>query len=108
MVTGAVVSIDRFGNLISNINWRFIEHHFPAAAGHSLRFYIGDQLIAGLSASYSSVEPGRPLAITGSRGYFEIAVSSGSARRHFGTRQGDPVKVAVASPRNNRRSRTPA
>ncbi len=98
MVTGAVVSIDRFGNLISNIDWNFIKHHFPAATENSLRFYIGDQFIAGLSASYNSVEPGSPLAITGSRGYFEISVNNGSARQYFGTRQGDPVEVAVASP----------
>jgi len=98
MVSGAVVSIDRFGNLISNIDWYFIKHHFPAATENSLRFYIGDQVIAGLSASYNNVEPGSPLAITGSRGYFEISVNSGSARQYFGTRQGDPVEVAVASP----------
>jgi S-adenosylmethionine hydrolase len=97
-VTGAVVTIDRFGNLISNIDWKFIKHHFPAATENSLRFYIGDRFITGLSASYNSVEPGNPLAITGSRGYFEISVNSGSARHYFGTRQGDPVKVAVASP----------
>jgi S-adenosylmethionine hydrolase len=98
VVTGVVVSIDHFGNMISNIDWNFIRHHFPAATESSLRFYIGDQIIAGLSASYDSIEPGSPLAIIGSRGYFEIAVNSGSARQYFGTRRGDPVKVAVASP----------
>lgn len=98
VVSGVVVSIDHFGNLISNIDWNFIRDHFPAATQSSLRFYIGDQAIAGLSASYDSVEPGSPLAIIGSRGYFEISVNCGNARQYFGMRQGDPVKVAVASP----------
>ena len=95
IIIGAVASIDRFGNLISNIDWNFIKHHFPAATRKSLKFCIGDQFIVGLSMSYNSVESGCPLAIIGSRGYFEIAVNSGSAQQYFGAHQGDCVKVTI-------------
>lgn len=86
-LAGAVIAIDRFGNLITNItarDWDAVHDH---------------QLIAGaftaleLRTSYAEVPAGSPLAIVGSYGFVEIAVNGGSAHQVLGLAAGDEVLV---------------
>ena len=60
-----------------------------------MEFRIGQNKIIGLSKSYKSVLSQTPLAIIGSRGYLEIAVNCGSAKRYFMADRGDTVTVAI-------------
>ena len=93
-IAGAIVSIDRFGNLITNIDWPFIRNRFePAVDMHGLKIAIGNRIIEGLSRSYDSASPAQPLAIIGSRGCIEISINSGSARKYFGSETGDRVEI---------------
>jgi len=92
-VAGAIVSIDRFGNLITNIDWRYLKERFATATMPSLKILIGNRIVKGLSPSYDSSTPNEPLAIIGSRGYVEISVNLGSACAYFGSDKGDRVEI---------------
>ena len=92
-LVGAVVFIDRFGNLITNIDAKSLDKFCKACKEERLEFRIGQNKIIGLSKSYESASPQSPLAIIGSRGYLEIAVNCGSASRYFMANRGDTVTV---------------
>lgn len=82
---GEVVSIDRFGNLITNIP----EGLLPRGA----RVTVGRRTVRALSRSYADVPKGALLAIVGSTGHLEISVNQGSASRAARIRRGDRVLV---------------
>ena len=85
-IGGAIVHIDRYGNLITDI---------PAAAlPANARISVAGAVIEGISRSYSE-RPGALLAISGSQGTLEVAVGNGDAARTLGARVGDAVVVAI-------------
>lgn len=92
-LVGTVISADRFGNLITNIDSKALEPFFKADMKKMPEFHIGKGKIAGLSRSYASVPKGTPLAILGSRGYLEISVNCGNAQNDFGVEKGDTVRI---------------
>jgi S-adenosylmethionine hydrolase len=90
---GAIVWIDRFGNLITNIEFRTLNEFCRSDVKKNCRVIIGSNTIDELSENYANIKSKRPLAIIGSRGYLEIAVNCGHAAEYFGAEKGDPVKV---------------
>jgi hypothetical protein len=96
-ISGTVIDIDRFGNLITNVDWPFVKRHYPAADHSRLRLVIGRHKLNCLSATYESVTPGTPLFLVGSRGFFEISVNQGNAARFFAARTGNSITVWIAS-----------
>ncbi len=92
-VTGRIVHIDRFGNLITNIDAALLRSSDEAAHELPATVRLAGQAIVGLRRTYADGEAGRPLALVGSRGYLEIAVTCGSAQRYFGVCKGDAVEV---------------
>jgi S-adenosylmethionine hydrolase len=90
---GEILSVDRFGNLITN---------FPSAdvAGFSSHakvwFDLGEKTptVRGLSPTYTSVDKGKPLAIAGSAGFVEIAVRDGSAAELTGLKEGSKISLS--------------
>lgn len=89
-VSGVVVTIDAFGNLISNIDQSLI-HDFsdPVVhlAGHDFEF----------KATYGRAAPGDYLALINSFGVIEIARAEGSAAEGLGSDRGAPVVVSNAN-----------
>jgi S-adenosyl-L-methionine hydrolase (adenosine-forming) len=94
-IAGKVVHVDRFGNLITDIDRDLLRLSGACAAGPAARVSIGSRLIRGISGTYADVEAGLPVALIGSRGCLEIAVNAGSARTFFRSRKGDPVRVQI-------------
>lgn len=92
-LTGKIISIDRFGNLITNIDLKSIEMLCKTGPKNKLLIKIRDFTISGLSATYKSVAALCPISIIGSRGYLEIAVNCGSACQYFNAETGEPVRV---------------
>lgn len=92
-VTGSVISIDRFGNLITNINEKMLKTFLKPFDPDRLKIYAGNLCITGLSSSYDSVNKGEPLAIMGSHGMVEISVCCASAQSCFSMDKGEIVKV---------------
>jgi len=87
VITGEVVSIDRFGNLVTNIPGE------PLASADTLEIRVGDVTIDRLSRSYAEGKKGRAIALVGSTGNLEISVNRGQARKKTGAKVGDAVRV---------------
>jgi len=94
-LVGSIISIDHFGNLITNINLDDLEKIDNTVPGKKLCINVGSYKISGLSQNYSSTIPDHPLAIIGSRGYLEISVNSGNAANHFMVEKGDVVRIST-------------
>ncbi|MDY6790166.1 MAG: SAM-dependent chlorinase/fluorinase [Thermodesulfobacteriota bacterium] len=92
-LVGSIVSIDCFGNLITDIQLSDLEKMDKRVTGKKLCIMVGREKIIGLSENYSSVVAGHPLAIIGSREYLEISVNGGNAANYFMMEKGDSVRI---------------
>jgi len=95
-IRGEVIHIDRFGNLVTNIKEELITD--IVSGRRELNVVVKGRLIRGLKRYYSQGPKGELLALIGSSGHLEIAVSGGSARSLLAARVGTEVEVAPAAP----------
>ncbi len=83
-LSGVVVTIDHFGNLITNLEGRqlqgWVEPHVYAGSG-----------VYPLRRTYGDVAPGSVLALVNSFGVIEIALAEGHAADRLGLSRGAPV-----------------
>jgi S-adenosylmethionine hydrolase len=96
-VAGEVRRVDRFGNLVTNIDRATLERLAPfpgrpgawevAAGGHAVRAAV---------STYAETAPGEVCALIGSSDHLEIAVNGGSAAERFGLGRGAAVTATVA------------
>lgn len=85
-ISGVIVTVDAFGNLISNIDAALIDtFQQPVAhlAGHDFE----------LKATYGRANPGDYLALINSFGVLEIARAEGSAAEGLGSERGAPITI---------------
>jgi hypothetical protein len=84
-IEGTVEWIDRFGNVVTNIDGRLLTPDDE----------IGwkDGLVKGVSRYYTEVQRGKALALIGSSGYLEISVSGGDASTTLRLSRGDDIFV---------------
>ena len=85
-VSGVIVTVDAFGNLISNIDASLIESFKQPAvqiAGH----------VINMQTTYGRVKPGEYLALVNSFGVLEVARAESSAAEGLGIERGAPVTV---------------
>jgi len=86
-VSGEVVAVDRFGNLVTNI---------PAdrlSSPGTVCIRVGRREILGVAGTYADRKAGKTLAYVGSTGFLEIAVNRGDAARKLNVRVGQAVRV---------------
>ena len=95
---GTIIAIDRFGNLITNIDMDSITSMGVDINDPEIKIRVGDTVIAGISSSYGSVADGEPLGIFSSRGYLEVAVNSGDAARQLKAGIGEKVTLSFPNP----------
>ncbi len=88
-VTGSIVTVDAFGNLISNIDAGALEA-FTAPVAH-----IGGHDFT-MNETYGRVQPGEYLALINSFGVVEIARAEGNAAEGLGLERGAPITVRDA------------
>ncbi len=93
-LTGEVLHVDDFGNVITNINAKELSYiqveekvnvELPRC---TLRLKLGK--------AYAETKPNEPLAIIGSHDYLEIAVNQGNAALKFKTKPGDKITISPA------------
>lgn len=89
IVTGEIVAVDRFGNLISNITM----DHLPTVPHASPRIVCGGRTIDGIARTYAMDGTGALVALFGSTGCLEVAVVDGNARAELGVEVGAPLIV---------------
>ncbi|MBX3305280.1 MAG: SAM-dependent chlorinase/fluorinase [Nitrospira sp.] len=92
VLIGKIVSVDRFGNLISNITARQIRE-FRGAMGQSVEIHIGASIIGDVVGSYSLGHRESPSALINSDGNLEIFVREDSAARCLQVGVGDEVRL---------------
>jgi S-adenosylmethionine hydrolase len=90
-IAGVVVTIDTFGNLISNIAGRLLERFdepLVQIAGHTFP----------ILTTYGRAKPGDYLALVNSFGMLEVARAEGNAAEGLGAERGAPVTVKEQGP----------
>ncbi len=91
-VNGEIVRVDRFGNLITNIDRRTLEQF---AAGRTIAVTIGARDVARIVTTYADAPPGELCALFGSTDHLEIAVNAGDAARTLGLGRGARASVRL-------------
>jgi S-adenosylmethionine hydrolase len=87
---GVVLLVDRFGNLVTNIDRRSFE---AFARDRAVAVTAGAHLIAGVVATYADIRPTEVCALFGSTDHLEIAVNGGSAEAALSLSRGAIVEV---------------
>jgi hypothetical protein len=89
VIRGAVLYVDPFGNLVTNVSGRALAAAEPCA----IQVRIAGAVVRGLSRAYSDVPAGVLLAYIGSAGLLEVAVNRHSAAVRLGAGIGMPLSV---------------
>jgi len=87
---GAILKIDRFGNLITNFEsaaWKLVDQPFE--------MNIGTRSVTKLAQNYSGMATGALFAIAGSAGYLEISMNQKSAAAALDARTGSAVELRL-------------
>jgi S-adenosyl-L-methionine hydrolase (adenosine-forming) len=92
-VNGQIISVDHFGNLISNIPFESLQIWLR---GRSASLRVNGRVIPHLATTYSDVSPGALLALCGSHGYLEIACRQGRAAQVLNAAVGARVQVNIS------------
>lgn len=89
VMAGEIIHIDRFGNLITNVEhvWAEVLDWGPVSIS------VKDKEISRISRTYQEGQVGELLALFGSSGYLEISVNMGDAREVLGCTRGDKVVI---------------
>jgi S-adenosylmethionine hydrolase len=95
MVRGAVIHVDRFGNLVTNFTPALVSAERVAMNG---RLRVNGHDVAKILTHYAEAPAGEPFAYFGSQGLLEIAVTRGSAARTLEARRGADVDFAFTIP----------
>jgi S-adenosylmethionine hydrolase len=88
-----VVHVDRFGNLLTDLSEQDLLTWQRESEAHEIVIVVGDSVIEGIRLAYAGAHPGELLALFGSTGRLEIAVSLGSAAECLGVGRGAIVMV---------------
>ena len=94
-LSGTVLRVDRFGNLVTNIDRRTFD---AFAAGGPIEIDADRHRVARFVGAYAEAERGSACALFGSSDHLEIAVAGGSAAECLGVRRGAPVLVRLTAP----------
>lgn len=89
---GEVITIDHFGNLITNLD----PSHLAGDFGVTLM--VAGQRINGISQTFGDHAPGDLIAMVDSSGQISAAVVNGSAAQQLKVKIGDPIRL-IHSPR---------
>ncbi|MFQ5451402.1 MAG: S-adenosyl-l-methionine hydroxide adenosyltransferase family protein [Nitrospinaceae bacterium] len=90
-LTGEVIYIDRFGNLITNISSGLLESAFPTGAGWKIK--IAAKPVRQWVSHYSQCRPGDIGCVLNSWDKLEVFCREGNAAQKLKCRVGSPVKI---------------
>ena len=92
-IEGLVLGVDRFGNLVTNIERQIVERF---ADGRAVRVSAASQAVGALVGTYAQAPDGAACALFGSSDRLEIAVNGASAAERLGLSPGAAVVVERA------------
>ena len=89
-IAGEVLRVDRFGNLVTNIDRKLFDKLSQSGA---IEIVAGDCRVARVVATYAEAAPQETCALFGSTEHLEIAVNAGSAAERLNLTRGAKVTV---------------
>src|SRR6516162_3657538 len=89
-IDGQVLRVDRFGNLITNIDRRT----FEKLAHSPLEIRIGEHQVSRVVSTYADASAGEICALLGSTDHLEVAANGANAAEALDLRRGAPVHVS--------------
>jgi hypothetical protein len=92
VITGHVVHVDRYGNLVTDIPSDWVR------APQRISAQVGGALVGRLATHYAELEPGAPALIPGSLGTLEVAQRDQSAAAALTVRRGEAVTIELQLP----------
>ena len=93
-IEGEIIHIDRFGNLMTNIEGQMIEDLCGNYPERDLKIVIRG-MEAPIKEYYSEGDTKRLYSLTNSFGYLELFVNKGSASSNFGILVGEKVSIVL-------------
>jgi S-adenosylmethionine hydrolase len=98
LLTGEVLRVDRFGNLITNIDRKLFEKFAqaafaPARHENGIEISAASHRIGRVVATYAEGSADEVCALFGSTDHLEIAVNAGSASERLNLTRGAPVTI---------------
>jgi S-adenosylmethionine hydrolase len=90
-IRGAVLRIDRFGNLVTNIDRKSFEKF---SRGGGVHIHAGGATVGRLVPTYAEIQAGEVCALFGSTDHLELAANGGSAADALGLPRGAIVQIA--------------
>ncbi len=93
-ISGQIIHIDLFGNLITNIEYILIEKAIKKGV-YGFKAKIGSMTVKSFCQSYSDLEKGDFGLIAGSQGYLELFAYQDSLARISGIKKGAEVEVIL-------------
>ncbi|MGQ9543737.1 MAG: SAM hydrolase/SAM-dependent halogenase family protein [Candidatus Bathyarchaeia archaeon] len=92
-ITGSILYIDRFGNMVSNITYDVLERE-GMRYGDKVEVEIGGRsFLAPLCKAYAEVPPGNLLTLIGSHNFLELAVNMGDAAKTLNVKVGFVIRL---------------
>jgi S-adenosyl-L-methionine hydrolase (adenosine-forming) len=92
VITGEVMRVDRFGNLITNIDRKAFELF---AAGRPIAVEVGGTDVPRVVATYAEAAHGQLCALFGSTDHLEVAINAGDAAVKLGLGRGAAATVRL-------------
>ena len=89
-IEGMVLRIDRFGNLVTNIDRKAFDR---LASTGAIEIEAGGHPVERLVETYADIAPDEVCALFGSTDHLEIAANAASAVERLGLDHGAPVRV---------------
>jgi S-adenosylmethionine hydrolase len=92
---GTVLIVDRFGNLVTNIDRRTFDRflHIESGQASGTELSVGRVPIRRIVSTYTDIHPGEACALFGSTDHLEIAVNAGNAAETLGQGRGAEVEL---------------
>jgi S-adenosylmethionine hydrolase len=87
LIQGAILAVDHFGNLITNLK--------PSDVPHAFKMMAGQKEISSMRQTYAEGSPGELFIVPGSTGYLEITIKDGSAAAQLNLKTGFPIGVIL-------------
>ncbi|HEY4089026.1 MAG TPA: SAM-dependent chlorinase/fluorinase [Bryobacteraceae bacterium] len=93
---GSVLKIDRFGNVITNLEAK----KFSRIAIEPFRIRVGSKTVSTFHPTFGEARRGEIFALFGSSGFIELAVNQSDAAKRLGVKAGAPLTLRLlAKPR---------
>jgi S-adenosylmethionine hydrolase len=89
-ISGVVLRVDRFGNVVTNIDRRSFE---ATARSGTMEVTAGGHKVGRLVATYAEIQPGEICALFGSTDHLELAANSESAADRLELARGATIEV---------------